>query len=91
VTGHGWQPDENQTNRGTVYTRCWEGSDAPVVAANMTIPLVIQRDSDKGGAKDDAVVFGLAVTLAMPGEVALYDEVRARIAPTLRARAAPIS
>ena len=84
VEAHGWQPDENQTNRGTVFSRCWEGNHAPVVTANMTVPLVVQRDPDQGAAMEEPVVFGLAVTLAMPGEIALYDEVRARIAPTLR-------
>jgi hypothetical protein len=85
VAGHSWQPDENQTNRGTIFSRCWEGSDAPIVTADMTIPLVVQRDPDQGGAVDDAVTFGLAVTLAMPGEVALYDEVFARVQPQVRA------
>ena len=67
VSGHSWQPDENQTNRGTIFSRCWEGSDAPIVTADMTIPLVVQRDPDQGTPIDEPVVFGLAVTLAMPG------------------------
>lgn len=87
VSGHSWQPDENQTNRGTIFSRCWEGSDAPAVTADMTIPLVVQRDPDQGTAIDEAVVFGLAVTLAMPGEVSLYDEVFARVQPPIRATA----
>lgn len=87
VSPHGWQPDENQINRGTIFSRCWEGSDAPVVTANMTVPLTVQRDPDQGAAIDDAVMFGLAVTLAMPGEVGLYDEVFARVRPTVRAGA----
>ena len=87
VSPHGWQPDENQINRGTIFSRCWEGSDAPVVTANMTVPLTVQRDPDQGATVDDAVTFGLAVTLAMPGEVALYDEVFARVRPTIRAGA----
>jgi hypothetical protein len=89
VSGHGWQPDENQTNRGTIFSRCWEGSDAPVVTANMTIPLVVQRDPDQGTPIDKPVAFGLAVTLAMPGEIGLYDEVFARVQPPIRATARP--
>ena len=89
VSGHSWQPDENQTNRGTIFTRCWEGSDAPVVTPDMTIPLVVQRDPDQGTAIDEPVTFGMAVTLAMPGEVALYDEVFARVMPPIRAAARP--
>jgi len=45
----------------------------------MTVPLIIQPDSDQSVTIDEPVVFGLAVTLAMPGEITLYDEVRARI------------
>ncbi|CAN5446910.1 hypothetical protein BH11PSE5_BH11PSE5_26490 [soil metagenome] len=89
ISGHGWQPDGNQTNRGTIFSRCWEGTDAPVVTADMTIPLIVQRDPDQGTAIDEAVAFGLAVTLAMPGEVALYDEVFARVRPPIRAAAQP--
>lgn len=89
VSGHSWQPDENQTNRGTIFSRCWEGSDAPVVTPEMTVPLVIQRDPDQGTAIDEPVFFGLAVTLAMPGEIALYDEVFARVQLPLRAAARP--
>lgn len=36
---------------------------------------------------DEPVVFGLAVTLGMPGKVAIYDEVYARL--RLRAEIAP--
>lgn len=89
VNFHGWQPDGNQTNRGTVFSRCWEGEKAPVVTTNMTIPLVIQRDPDQGTPIDEPVVFGLAITLSMPGEVGLYDEVYARVMPKLRTAAAP--
>ncbi|OWV44785.1 hypothetical protein CDZ95_03395 [Mameliella alba] len=88
VSGHSWQPDGNQSNRGTVFSRCWSGENSPVVTPNMTIPLVIQRDPDQGATIDELVPFGLAVTISMPGEVALYDEVRARTAPHIRAQAA---
>ena len=53
----------------------------------MTIPLVVQRDPDQGTIIDEPIVFGLAVTLAMPGEIALYDEVYARVQPPIRAAA----
>lgn len=89
VAAHGWQPDENQTNRGTVFSRCWAGDDAPVVTPNMTIPLIVQRDPDQGAAVDDPVTFALAVTIEMPGEVALYNEVQARVAPPVRAGIVP--
>jgi len=83
VKAHANQPDGNQTNRGTVFTRCWSGQSAPRVEPNMTIALQVQREPDQAAVVDEEVVYGLAVTLAMPGEIRLYDEVRARIAPPI--------
>ena len=79
VRAHGNQPDGNQTNRGTVYTRCWSGERAAVVTPTMVLPLRVQREPDAGGIEDEAVPFGLAVTVAMPGQIQLYEEVRARV------------
>jgi len=45
----------------------------------MTIDLVVQRDSDPGAPIDEAVPFGLAVTIAMPGVVGLYAQVAQRL------------
>jgi len=84
IAAAGEQPDANQTNRGTVYTRRWEGNDAPAVSADMTIDLVVQREPDPGPRVDDAVPFGLAVTLAMPGVVGVYEQVAQRIQPRPR-------
>jgi hypothetical protein len=81
VAAHGDQPDGNQTNRGTVYTRCWSGDRAAVVTPNMVLPLRVQREPDMGEPVDESVPFGLAVTVAMPGQIQLYDEVRARVRP----------
>ncbi|MCM5689770.1 S8 family peptidase [Sinorhizobium meliloti] len=89
VKGHGSQPDLNQTNRGTVFTRQWSGDRAAVVAEGMTITLKIQREPDPGGPIDEAVPFGLAVSLDMPGELRLYDQVRARLQPRPQQRAVP--
>lgn len=86
VSTERWHPDENQSNRGTVSSRRWSGANAPVVTPNMTVPLVIQRDSDQGTAIDDAIPFGVAVTICMPGEIGIYDEVRARAVPPVQAR-----
>ncbi len=79
VSPRSLQPDSNQTNRGTVFTRCWEGDKAPVVGPDMTIDLVVQRDPDPGTPIDEAVPFGLAVTIAMPGLVGLYTQVAQRL------------
>lgn len=81
------QPDHNQTNRGTLYSRCWSGTKAPVVTGDMVVPLTIQRDPDLGVHIDDAVPFGLAVTVTMPGIVEIYDQIRLRLAIAPRASA----
>lgn len=88
VSAERWHPDENQSNRGTVSSRRWSGANAPVVMPNMTIPLVVQRDPDQGAPVDEAIPFGLAVTISMPGEIGIYDEVRARLALPVQARPA---
>ncbi len=81
VAAHGNQPDGNQINRGTVCTRCWSGDRAAVVTTSMTLSLRVQREPDASETIDDAVPFGLAVTIAMLGEIALYDELRTRVRP----------
>lgn len=85
VKAHGDQPDMNQTNRGTLYTRAWRGDRAPVVGANLLVPLHVQRDPDQTGAIDDPIPFGLAVTIAMPGMIGLYEEIRQRLQPRIPA------
>jgi hypothetical protein len=87
VEAHSNQPDRNQTNKGTLYARCWSGHGAPAISADMVIPLTVQRDPDQGVPIDEEVPFGLAVTLTMPGVVEIYDQVRQRLAIMPRTRA----
>ncbi|MBD9624751.1 S8 family peptidase [Ensifer sp. ENS06] len=89
VSADAWQPDGNQTNRGTVFTRVWSGGQAAVVANGMNLRLKIQREPDPASPIDDLVPFGLAVTLAMPGELRLYDQVRNQVQPRPAQRATP--
>jgi hypothetical protein len=84
VKAHGNQPDGNQTNRGTLFARCWQGDKAPAIRADMTFALTLQRDPDQGAQIDDAIPFGLAVTVTMPGVVEIYDQVRQRLEIPLR-------
>ncbi len=84
VDGSRRQPDQNQSKRGTVYSRRWEGDGAPVVSAEQTINLEVQREPDQGITVDEGVPFGLAVTFSMPGVVEVYEQSRARIAPRPR-------
>lgn len=72
------QPDSNQSGRGTLFKRFWSGGRAPAVTSDMAIDLVVQREPDQGVSIDEAVPFGLAVTVTMPGVLGIYDEVRAR-------------
>jgi hypothetical protein len=84
VVAHSNQPDTNQTNRGTLFTRCWSGSKAPVVGPDMSILLTVQRDPDQGTPIDEPIPFGLAVSLAMPGVIEIYEQVRQRLDLPLR-------
>jgi hypothetical protein len=85
VKAHSNQPDTNQTNKGTLFTRCWSGSKAPVVGPDMSIVLTVQRDPDQGTPIDEPVPFGLAITLTMPGVIEIYEQVRQRLDLALRA------
>ena len=80
VKAHGNQPNGDQTNRGTVFTRRWTGSKAAAVSNSMSIQLIVQRNSDQGVVIDEPIPFGVAVTLAMPGVVEIYDQVKQRLA-----------
>lgn len=73
------QPDSNQSSRGTLFSRRWEGSQAAVVSDEMVLRLDVQREPDSVGFYDDAIPFGLAVTISMPGVVEIYEQVRQRL------------
>jgi hypothetical protein len=51
----------------------------------MSVRLVVQRDPDQGTHVDEPIPFGLAITLAMPGVVEIYEQVRLRLAIAPRA------
>lgn len=86
LKGDSSQPDVNQARRGTLFNRSWTGDKAPAVDTDMTIPLTVQRTPDQGTTLDEPIPFGLAVTLAMPGIMEIYDQVRQRLALRERAR-----
>jgi hypothetical protein len=87
IKAHPNQPDANQTNRGTIFSRCWSGTKAPAIGPDDSFRLTVQRDNDQGTAVDEAVPFGLAVTIAMPGVVEIYEQVRQRLAIKARTSA----
>jgi hypothetical protein len=80
------QPDINQASKGTVFSRHWEGDKAPALTTKSTIEFIVQREPDRGAKLEETVPFGLAVTVAMPGVVDIYDQARARIAPPVAVR-----
>jgi len=87
IKGHGSQPDVHQANRGTVFTRRWTGSKAAAVSDSTSIQLGVQRDPDQAVVIDQPIPFGVAVTLAMPGVVEIYDQVKQRLALMTRVSA----
>lgn len=74
------QPDQNQSRRGTVFSRRWEGTEAPIVGANQVVTLTVQREPDQGSIIDEDIPFAIAVTLTMPGNIQIYNQVRTRLA-----------
>lgn len=74
------QPDQNQSHRGTVFSRHWEGARAPTVGENHFVTLTVEREPDQGAVIDEPIPFGLAVTFTMPGVTQIYEEVRTRLA-----------
>jgi hypothetical protein len=83
------QPDQNQTRRGTIISRRWEGMRAPAIGQNQISTIAVQREIDIGTAVDESVPFGLAITFSMLGAVEIYDEVLARVAVRPRVPAQP--
>lgn len=51
----------------------------PLLSADMSLPLWVQREPDQATRLDETVTFGLAVTIAMPGVNETYDQVRDRL------------
>lgn len=79
VKGDSDQPDVNQTNRGTVYSRIWWGNGAAIVPQDMHLNLVVQREPDQGTSIDERVQFALATTISMPGVLNIYDQARSMV------------
>ncbi len=81
------QPDDRQTNRGTLCHQRWYGKKAAAVTDGMEIDLYLQREVDQAGmAIDEPIPFAVAVTLTMPGVIEIYEQVRQRLAIPLPVR-----
>ncbi len=77
VKASGIQPDPKQAHKGTVVHRRWDGDKAAAMAVDGFFELDVQREADEG---DAPVNFALVVTLEMPGEVEIYNQVLNRVA-----------
>lgn len=73
------QPSNTQAESGTIIHRRWRNARIGEARDGATLPVQIQRERDQGTPIDEATPFGLAVTIAMPGELEIYDQVKARI------------
>lgn len=80
------EPPWTQTEAGTLIHRRWSGQAFGHLAAGSSISLQIQREKDQGPALDDAIPYGLAVTVTMEDNPAIYDEVLSRVAVKPRSR-----
>lgn len=85
VKATGAQPDTNQTHRGTVIHRRWEGQQAAAFAADANFELTVQREPDEIG---DPANYAIVVTIKMSGVAGIYEQVRSRVAlkPKVRVR-----
>ncbi|MBR0820112.1 S8 family peptidase [Bradyrhizobium liaoningense] len=73
------QPSNSQSESGTVVHRRWTSSQIGEAASGATIPIQIQRERDQGTPIDEPIPFGLVITIEMPGEAKIYEEVLTNI------------
>jgi hypothetical protein len=77
IKASGIQPDPKQAHKGTVVHRRWDGDKAAAMATNDFFDLDVQREADDG---DTPANFAIVVTLEMPGDVEVYNQVLNRVA-----------
>jgi len=74
------QPSHNAFGRGTVYHRRWEGDEAKAFVDDGDLVLKVACKA-AAGELDDAIPYGLAVTVEVGEDVAVpvYEEIRERL------------
>lgn len=77
IKASGVQPDPKQAHKGTVVHRRWDGDKAAAMAIDGFFELDVQRQADDG---ETPANFALVVTLEMPGDVQVYNQVLNRVA-----------
>ncbi len=83
------QPTNSQSESGTIVHRRWLDARIGNAVGGASIPVQVQRERDQGTPIDDAIPFGLAVTVEMPGSVQVYDQVLQSIQIRPRPRIRP--
>jgi len=73
------QPSNSQSEGGTIVHRRWCDAKIGDLAGGPTFPLQIQREKDQGLQIDEPTLFGIAVTIEMPGAAQIYSQVRNQI------------
>lgn len=68
------QPSNSQSESGTIIHRRWRGEFIGSHAEGASIQIQVQRERDQGTPIDEAIPFGLAVTVEMPGAVQVYEQ-----------------
>jgi hypothetical protein len=74
------QADSKRASRGTVFTRSWQGKAARTFAVGSNLELRVIRKPDSLDDLPLATDFAFVATLETAATIAIYDEVRARIA-----------
>jgi hypothetical protein len=74
------QADSRRASRGTVFTRSWQGKAARKFAVGANLELRVIRKPDSLDDLPLATDFAFVATLETEAKIAIYDEVRARIA-----------
>ena len=77
IKASGLQPDPKQAHKGTVVHRRWDGNKAAAMAVNGFFELDVQREADDG---DTPANFAIVVTLEMPDQIEIYNQVLNRVA-----------
>ncbi len=83
------EPPYHQTEAGTIIHRRWAGASFGHAGQDGSIRLQVQREKDQGVPLDDAISFGLAVTVRMDDMPGIYEEILTRVAIKPRSKILP--
>lgn len=82
--------DRNQTERGTLFQRRWQGQTVAQISSGDALEFRVARKPDREEAEDRTpIAFGVAVSIEAEAELPIYEEVGAQVTvrPTVPVRA----